>query len=160
MSLPRAVCWAWRRATTAARSTGGVDDGDTPPAGGVRGSAVSWPVDTAARTEVRGSVEGSVSRGVGWGLGRPRPCSRTLVLMCGSVGEFVRLCERCLGRCFPCFQFREFRLHPKDYHPLLGCFSVDLGLNKSLFVTEGGGNNVRSWRSPAFGDVPFFLLSR
>jgi hypothetical protein len=71
----------------------------------------------------------------------------------------VRLRKRCLGRCFPCVQFGDFRLHPKGYHPLLGCFGVNLKLEKALFFTGGSGNCIGADRTPAVGDVPFLLLS-
>jgi hypothetical protein len=66
--------------------------------------------------------------------------------------------QRCLGRCFPCVQFGDFRLHPKGYHPLLGCFGVSLKLKKSLFFTGGSGNCIRANSPPAVCDVPFLLL--
>jgi hypothetical protein len=71
----------------------------------------------------------------------------------------VSLRKRCLSRCFPGVQFGDFRLHPKGYHPLLGCFGVNLKLKKSLFFTGGSGTCIRADSTPAVCDVPFLLLS-
>ena len=75
MSLPRAVCWAWRRATTAALSAGGADEGGAPPEGGVGGSAVSLPVDTAARADEEPKLRSPVVAGP-CSLRKLRRCSR------------------------------------------------------------------------------------
>ncbi len=49
MSLPRAVCWTWRRATTAPLCAGVADEGGAPHEGSAGGSAVSLPVDSGGR---------------------------------------------------------------------------------------------------------------
>ena len=75
MSLPRAMCWAWRRATTAARSAGVAagDEGGTPSEGGVGVSAVSLPVDTAALADEEPMLRSPVVAG---------PCSLRKLRRC------------------------------------------------------------------------------
>ncbi len=84
------------------------------------------------QTGVRGSVGGSVSRGVDCCFGKPQGYLSTRA----RGDALVRYYKRCLGRCFPCFQLCDFRLHPKGYHSLLGGFGVDLEL-KSRFSSLG-----------------------
>jgi hypothetical protein len=48
-----------------------------------------------------------------------------------------------------------FRLHPKGYHRLLGCFGVNPKLKKSLFFTGGSGNCIGSECAPVGSDWTF-----
>ena len=79
------MCWAWRRATTAARSTGGADEVGAPPEGGVGSSAVSLPVDTAARADEEPKLRSPVVAGP-CSLRKFRRCSRRAAKNASRVG--------------------------------------------------------------------------
>jgi hypothetical protein len=103
---------------------------------------------------VRRFVERNISRGVGWGLGGlPNQCPPTLVSARRPVAEIAQALPR------PLLSVRLI-LHPKGYHLLLGCCSVDLQLAKLMVFTGGSGNFIRADRSPAVGDISFLLSSR
>jgi hypothetical protein len=67
------MCWAWRRATTAPLFAGVADDGGAPHEGGEGGTAVSLPVDTAARAGEEATLRSPMVAG---------PCSLKKLCRC------------------------------------------------------------------------------